>query len=93
MPTISEIKESTKEKSPHFFSQDTMRFFGQTMGSFKVEVSPQGGIFIYAESFDTDRGVKRSMGYTFRQFKDGDLKSIPESHKTLEEVKGYIRDH
>jgi hypothetical protein len=35
--TIQEIKNRTRETSPYFFSEKTMRFFGQTLNSFKVE--------------------------------------------------------
>ncbi|KKN62624.1 hypothetical protein LCGC14_0510350 [marine sediment metagenome] len=99
-PTISEIKQATRVKSPHFFDRDTLRFFGQTMSSFKVAVSPWGNIFIYARSYDRDRnmmrdrGVKQFMGYTFRQFKDGDLKTVQGGrYTTLQEVQKYIRWH
>ena len=34
--TIYDIKERTKETSPYFFSKNTLGFFGQTMGDFKV---------------------------------------------------------
>jgi len=34
--TIYDIKERTKETSPHFFSHDTLKFFGQTMKDFNV---------------------------------------------------------
>ena len=33
---IYEIKELTKETSPYFFDKKTLKFFGQTMRSFKV---------------------------------------------------------
>jgi len=33
---IQNIKAYTENKSPYFFSRDTMRFFGQTLKSFKV---------------------------------------------------------
>lgn len=92
-PTISAIKEATKKKSPYFFSRDTLKHFGQTMASFKVAVSPKGNVFIYAKGYDTDRGVRRFMGFTFRQFKDGDLKNIPGTQRTIDEVRDYISTH
>ena len=35
-PTIQSIRESLA-LGPHFFSKDTLKFFGQTMRSFRVE--------------------------------------------------------
>lgn len=35
--TIYDIKERTMETSPYFFSEETLRFFWQTMESFHVE--------------------------------------------------------
>lgn len=35
-PSISQIKELTKESAPYFFSSKTMKFFGQRMKDFKV---------------------------------------------------------
>ncbi len=93
-PTVSEIKQATLRKSPYFFSRDTLKFFGQTMGSFKVAQSPRGNIYIYAKGYDTDRGVRRFMGYSFRQFKDGDLKSIRGfSPKSTADINAYIAKH
>lgn len=34
---IYDIKEQTKETSPYFFSEDTLRFFGQQMSHFTVD--------------------------------------------------------
>jgi len=93
-PTISEIKQATQRKSPYFFSRDTLKFFGQTMGSFKVAQSPRGNIYIYAKGYDTDRGVRRFMGYTFRQFKDGDLKHVSGfSPNTLSDIQNFVSRH
>lgn len=38
-PTIYEIKRATQESAPHFFSRDTLRFFGQAMRSFRVSAT------------------------------------------------------
>ena len=46
--TIYEIKECTRETSPYFFSRDTLRFFGQTMRSFRVRKQPDGKYLITA---------------------------------------------
>ena len=45
--TISDIKYYTEETAPHFFSRKTLKFFGQTMASFKV-VHDEGRVYIYA---------------------------------------------
>ena len=93
-PTISEIKRATQRKSPHFFDKDSLRFFGQTMGSFKVAQSPKGNIYIYAKGYDTDRGVRWFMGYTFRQFKDGDLKHVSGfGPKTMTDIQAFVARH
>ena len=69
---IWDIKKLTFEKSPHFFDTDTLRWFGQTMNSFRVKKSPAGRIFIYAPS----RQHREFMGFTFREFKDNDLVDV-----------------
>ena len=78
-PTIAEIKARTREKSPYFFERDTMRFFGQTMRSFSVRVSPKGNIYIVAPSYWSDSQYPyrpRLMGYTFRCFTGDDLEDV-----------------
>lgn len=35
-PTIYEIKYATLKSSPHYFSRETMKFFGQTLKDFSV---------------------------------------------------------
>ena len=71
--TISNIKYNTRESSPHFFSPDTLGFFGQTMSSFKVE-TVKGRVFIYAPSYRLfGEHMGRLMGYTFREYKAGQL--------------------
>ncbi len=93
-PTIAEIKRATSKKSPYYFSRDTLRFFGQTQGSFKVAQSPRGNIYIYAKGYDRDRGVRRFMGYTFMQVKGGDLLPVLKtSPKTLAEIQRFVARH
>lgn len=48
--TIYDIKRLTSETAPSFFSRDTMRFFGQTMKSFKVYKQKDGKYLIVGES-------------------------------------------
>jgi len=40
-PTVQSIRESLA-LGPYFFSKDTLKFFGQTMRSFKVEWHDKG---------------------------------------------------
>lgn len=63
--TIYEIKNRTIESSPYFFSADTLRFFGQTMKSFKVKKQADGRYKISAPMIDS-RGERR--GETVRYF-------------------------
>ena len=48
--TIYEIKRLTNVTAPYFFSKDTMRFFGQTLRSFKVKKQKDGRFKISAPS-------------------------------------------
>ena len=94
---ISEIKDATKESSPYFFSPDTLEWFGQTVESFKVK-TVKGRVFIYAPSYRLfGKYMGRLMGYTFREYKDGQLLMVRNhgggsmvDHHTLEDVKAYF---
>jgi hypothetical protein len=46
--TIYEIKERTRETSPYFFTRKTMKFFGQTMKSFRVYKREDGKYLVVA---------------------------------------------
>jgi len=46
--TIYEIKRRTEGTAPHFFSRQTMKFFGQTMRDFKVYKQKDGKFLIVA---------------------------------------------
>ena len=48
--TIYEIKERTQATAPYFFSPATLKFFGQTLKSFKVYKQADGKFLIIAES-------------------------------------------
>lgn len=52
-PTITNIKQSGV-LGEHFFSRDTLRFFGQTMSSFKTDWhdKDQGIVRVYAPMRD-----------------------------------------
>ena len=65
--TIYEIKERTQKTAPYFFSPQTMRFFGQTLKSFKVYKQPDGKYLISAPMKDRTNNNKM-MGYTERLF-------------------------
>jgi hypothetical protein len=74
--TIYEIKERTKETAPYFFDRKTMRFFGQTMRSFKVYKQDDGKFLIVAGSGKNWEGKH----YTKRLFNPvtNELEHIPE---------------
>ena len=50
--TIYDIKRLTKKTAPYFFDKETMSFFGQTMGDFKVSLLNDGRYKISAPSGD-----------------------------------------
>ena len=52
-PTVYDIKQSLA-LGPHFFSRDTLRFFGQTMSSFKTDWQDKdnGIVRLYAPMID-----------------------------------------
>lgn len=96
--TISDIKTKTQEKSPYFFTRDTLRFFGQRVGSFKVWKGKSGAHYIAAESFWRDRaGRPQFMGVTFRKFTGDDLQSVtlPETvnKKDIDSVREWVKTH
>jgi hypothetical protein len=72
--TIYEIKARTKETSQYFFSRKTMKFFGQTMKSFKVRKLNEHEYYIFAPSYLNGK----MMGYTQRIFdtRNNKLKDI-----------------
>ena len=55
--TIYEIKRRTEGTAPHFFSRQTMRFFGQTMRDFKVYKQKDGKFLISAPIRDNGRTI------------------------------------
>ena len=74
---IYDIKRLTAETSPYFFSRKTLKFFGQTMKSFKVEKQSDGRYRISANRYDYDGTY---MGETIKYFN-------PTNNK-LETIKG-----
>jgi len=61
--TIYDIKYRTQETSPYFFSRNTLKFFGQTMKSFKV-YKQYDGRFMLCAPF----GPSKPKGETMRYF-------------------------
>lgn len=66
--TIHDIKYQTQETAPYFFSRDSMRFFGQTMRSFRVETTTLGGKKYYRISAPMKDSSGKRMGQTVRYF-------------------------
>jgi hypothetical protein len=87
--TISQIKAQAT-KAPYYFDRKTLKFFGQTMSSFKVVTSKSGKVFIYAPMTD-HRGVK--MGFSIAEFKNKDLLPVttPRTATTATEIKNYLK--
>ena len=65
-PTIYDIKRLSEAKAPYFFVSKTLKFFGQTMRSFKVYKQPDGRYLITAPMFDRFTG--KQVGTTTRYF-------------------------
>jgi hypothetical protein len=63
--TIYDIKRLTAETSPYFFNRSNMRFFGQTMRSFKVYKQSDGRYKITAPMRNSRGEI---MGETLRYF-------------------------
>ena len=70
-PSIYDIKYAVTEKSPHYFSRNTMRHFGQTLKSFTVR-RVGDRVFIYAPGWDG----KRTMPPSFREFTGDNLVTV-----------------
>ena len=64
--TIYEIKRLSEANSPYYFVPKTMKFFGQTLISFKVYKQPDGRYLITAPMIDRYAG--RTMGTSTRYF-------------------------
>lgn len=90
MLTIHDIKAATREKQPFFFSDSTMRFFGQRLSGFKVKESKTGRVFIYAPARDRYGNI---TFYTFREFTGDDLVSVDQSFDTLDEIRKFIKNN
>lgn len=74
-PTIYEIKAalSQSEDENHFFDRKTLKFFGQTMKSFRVTKTDRPGVFRLSAPIIDAQG--RKMGETVR-FYDAQRKTF-----------------
>ena len=74
-PTIYEIKAalSQSEDENHFFDRATLRFFGQTMKSFRVTKTDRPGVYRLSAPIIDAQG--RQMGETVRIY-DADKKGF-----------------
>jgi hypothetical protein len=80
--TISDIKRLTSVTAPHFFTRDTLKFFGQRMSDFKVYKQKDGTYYVTAPMKDS-RG--RVMGNTERIFNPADNSlTIPDRNTVSE---------
>ena len=73
--TIYEIKKQTKNSAPYFFSKETLKFFGQTLKSFKVSKLNEVEYLITAPSYWNGK----LMGNTQRIFNKDTKKLNPVS--------------
>ena len=62
---IYEIENKTQKTAPYFFSRDTLRFFGQTMRSFKVYKEDDSDRWVVYAPIKKDRKI---IGETIRFF-------------------------
>tara|TARA_R110001592_G_C13161730_1_gene748986 strand:- start:291 stop:548 length:258 start_codon:yes stop_codon:yes gene_type:complete len=61
--TISDVAQLTSETSPYFFDKKTMKFFGQTMRSFKVYKQDDGRYLITAPMINGGKKVGTTQRY------------------------------
>lgn len=66
--TISDIRHYSLESGSHFFTRQTMRFFGDTVRSFAVRHMPDGTIELERVRPMRDRSG-RSMGGVGKRYK------------------------
>jgi len=70
--TIYEIKRRIEDSAPHYFSRQTMKFFGQTMKDFRVYKQKDGKFLIVAPIRQKTRfsgsGIWATIGETRRLF-------------------------
>lgn len=68
--TIYDIKERIKKEYPYFFDRKTMRFFAQTMKSFKVQKINADLYYFYAPAYRycEHTGKKKQTHITERWF-------------------------
>lgn len=93
--SISDIRELTREKSPHFFDRDTLRFFGQRMSMFRVWKGKSGARYIAAPMRNRDRYTGRhyTVGVTFRKFTESDLELVDYKPIGMEDAKEWVKQN
>ena len=64
--SIYDIKRLSYAKSPYFFDTKTLKFFGQTMRSFKVARNFESGIYFIIAPMKDRQG--NQIGFTTRFF-------------------------
>lgn len=74
-PTIYQIKAATLKECPYFFTRDSMRFFGQTMRSFRVRRIGER-VFVIAPY-----GPGKPKGATVREFTGDDLRHVDNAER------------
>lgn len=88
MITIKQIKQATKYKYLNLFTNKTLRFFGQSLDSFKVYEDKQYKAVIIAPIFSR---LGDAMGYFIRGFTGSDLVELSTA-KQAEIIKQYKND-
>lgn len=82
--TIYEIKRRLGDEAPHFFSRNTLRFFGQTMKDFRVYKQKDGRFLFTAPIRERTRfsgsEIWATIGYTRKVFN-------PETNRIERETK------
>lgn len=63
--TIYDIKRMSEQTSPFYFTPKTLKFFGQTIGSFKVYKQKESGKYLISAPIKIDG---RIIGYSERLF-------------------------
>lgn len=95
-PTISDIHQATKEKSPYFFDRKTMQCWGQTKSMFKVWKGKSGAFYIAAPAFSRTREGQKERLYntvTFNRFTGDDLVIVPDSFafRSMDDAKEWVK--
>lgn len=92
---IQEVRDRADKGSPHFFDQDTMRFFSSRISEYCWRI----GENIYFITSEADRGYYEhkgsTRGWTVRFIdKDGDINSLGafQEHGSLSQARRAIKE-